>query len=167
VLQESLSVLITRDLRLIRRELEAYPDEASLWALPGGLRNSAGTLALHIAGNLQHYFGAVLGRSGYVRNREAEFARRNVPRAELLAEIDRAAAAVRSVLAALPTERLEGDYPEPIAGHRVKTGDYLMHMATHLVYHAGQLDAHRRAVTGQTEGVAAVSPKEIFSARPL
>ena len=33
----------------------------SIWALPPGLPNSGSTLALHVAGNLRHYVGAVLG----------------------------------------------------------------------------------------------------------
>ena len=94
--------LLLRELRAIRRSVEAYPDDASLWAQPAGLPNAGGTIALHVAGNLQHYVGTLLGGTGYVRDRDAEFARRDVPRAEILAGLDAAAAAVDAALAERP-----------------------------------------------------------------
>ena len=50
-----------RELATVRDQLLAYPDNSSIWALPNGLPNSAGTLALHIAGNLRWFIGAQLG----------------------------------------------------------------------------------------------------------
>ena len=110
-----LAALLDRDLRTLRRELEAYPDERQIWQRVPGLANSAGTLALHLAGNLQHYVGARLGGTGYVRDRDAEFARRGVPRAELIAGIERARAAVAAGLGAVGAEELAAEYPELIA----------------------------------------------------
>ena len=110
-----LAAMLDRDLRTLRRELEAYPDERQIWQPVPGLPNTAGTLALHLAGNLQHYVGARWGGTGYVRNRDAEFARRDVPRAELIAEIERARAAVAAGLGAVGAEALDAEYPELIA----------------------------------------------------
>lgn len=53
-------------------------------ALKGEIKNSPGTLTLHLCGNLNHNFGAVLGGNGYVRNRDKEFTDRNINKAELL-----------------------------------------------------------------------------------
>jgi hypothetical protein len=39
----------------------------------------------------------------------------------------------------------------------VSTGLFLTHLVAHLAYHLGQIDYHRRLVTGQTDGVGAVS----------
>ena len=126
----------------------------------------AGTLALHLAGNLQHYVGARWGGTGYVRDRDAEFARRDVPRAELIAEIERARAAVAAGLGAVGAEAARrGRIPSSSRGCRIRTGDFLVHTAVHLAYHLGQLDAHRRVVTGNAEGVGAVKPAELGSAR--
>jgi uncharacterized damage-inducible protein DinB len=130
-----------------------------------GLPNSAGTLALHLAGNLQHFIGRNLGATDYVRDRPAEFARRNVPRAELLREIDAARAAVTLGLSRLSPPQLAEEYPEAIADMRVLTGEYLVHLATHFAYHLGQLDYHRRVVTGNPTGAGAVRPAELSSAR--
>ena len=86
----TLHKLLRRELAAVRRSIEAYPDEASVWAERPGLPNTGGNLALHLAGNLQHFFGAVLAKTGYVRDRDSEFSRRGVPRAELIEGLDAA-----------------------------------------------------------------------------
>src|SRR4051812_5197341 len=91
MIAETICTLMLRELRALRREVEAYPNEADLWATPQGLPNSAANLTLHLAGNLQHFIGARLGGTGYVRNRDLEFSRREGTRAELLAQVDAAA----------------------------------------------------------------------------
>jgi uncharacterized protein DUF664 len=160
------AVILDRDLRALRREVEAYPDEQQLWRMLPGVSNCAGTLALHLAGNLQHYLGAKFAATGYVRDREAEFARRDVPRGELIAEIERARAAVAAGAGAIDETALHADFPELVAEARVRTGDYLVHLCTHFAFHLGQIDLHRRIVTGNAEGIGAVRPVEIASARP-
>lgn len=143
--------------------MEGYPDERGLWQEVPGISNVAGTLVLHLTGNLQHYLGARLGQTGYVRDRPAEFARRDVPRSELLRQIEAARAAVKIALSRAPD--LEAEFPETVAGKRVGTGDYLVHLATHFAYHLGQIDYHRRVVTGAAFAVDAVRPAELSSAR--
>ena len=54
------AAVLDRDLRTLSREIGAYADERDLWRLAPGVPNSAGTLALHLAGNIQHYLGARL-----------------------------------------------------------------------------------------------------------
>src|SRR5205809_5892030 len=80
--------ILARDLRALRREIEAYPNERDLWRVQPGISNSAGNLALHLAGNLQYFLGAVLGETGDVRDRDAEFPRRDVPRVQVLRGVD-------------------------------------------------------------------------------
>jgi len=156
---------LRRELRSLRLELEAYPDERLLWALPPGLPNSAGTLALHLAGNLRHYVGALLGGTGYVRNRDQEFAARDVPRAEILARIAEAEAALESTLPRLSEEQMSLPFPEPIRDQHLETGELLVQLAVHLAYHLGQVSYHRRLVTGDVQGVGALSAAEIVAAR--
>jgi len=159
----TIAAILCRELRTLERELNAYPSEQQIWELPAGLPNSAGTLALHAAGNLQHFLGAVLGGTSYVRDRDAEFSRRNVPRAELIEELRNAERAVRDTLPAMATDRFAETYPLAVANRRVNTGEFMTHLATHLAYHAGQLNYHRRIVTGDASGVGAVSPTELPS----
>lgn len=160
-----LPALIDRELRTLVRELEAYPDTTSLWARPAGLPNSAGTLALHLAGNLEHFFGAVLGGTGYRRDRDAEFATRDLPVTELLARVEQARRVVGEVLSRLGPQDLERDYPIAVAGCRLNSGDYVTHLAAHLAYHLGQIDYHRRLVTGSSQAVGAMAIRELGSAR--
>lgn len=157
----TLHLMIRRDIGAVRREVEAYPDDDAIWKPVPGLPNVGGTLALHLAGNLQHYFGAVLGKSGYVRDRDAEFTRRNVSRAEILRELDAALAAVDRTYFMLKDTDLAAPYPELIAKRKVSTDVFLMHLAVHLTYHLGQLDFHRRAATRDVRGIDAVSVREL------
>jgi hypothetical protein len=161
LLRSALLTTVARELRAVKRELEAYPDEASIWRQVPGVPNSGGTLALHLAGNVQHFFGATLGRDGYKRDREAEFARRDVPRAELLAGIDAAIGSAERTLNTLGADAFSAPYPEPIAKRTVSASMFLVHLAVHLSYHLGQLDSHRRAVTGDARGIDAVSVREL------
>jgi hypothetical protein len=146
---EYLHRVFVRDATTLRDELGAYPEEQQIWFMPPGTKNSAGTLALHLCGNLQHFLGALFGGTGYKRNRDAEFSRRDVPRAELLAECSAALDAVARGFAALDDIALARPFPEPLGGATLPTGMALIHMATHLAYHLGQIDYHRRVVTGQ------------------
>ncbi len=158
---------LDRDLRALAREVEAYADERDLWRLPPGVGNSGGTLALHLAGNLQHYIGRHLGATAYRRDRPGEFAERDVPRAELLRRIEAARQAVRAAADRIGEAELAGDFPEAVGGVRVDTGEYLVHLAVHLAYHLGQVDYHRRLVTGDSRAVDAVRVADLGSARPV
>lgn len=125
-----------------------------------GIDNSAGTLALHIAGNLQALVGAALGATGYVRDRDAEFSRRDVPRAEILAELEAAQTALRAGFEGLHDDAMAGDYPIEVGG-RHEVGQMVVHLATHLTYHLGQIDYHRRILTGADAVPGMVSPREV------
>lgn len=161
MLRSTIQHILTRELLALRRGIEAYPDDASVWRPMPGIANVGGTLALHIAGNLQHFVGAVLGGSGYARDRDAEFARRDVPRDEILREVDAAIAAVERGLQAIGDDALPRVYPERVAGRDVVTADFLVHLSSHLSYHLGQLDYHRRIVTGDGRTVNAVAAKDL------
>jgi len=152
-----LRAIFARDIATLGREVAAYPSDAALWEPLGGTANSGGTLALHLAGNLQHFVGAVLGGSGYVRDRDAEFARRDVTRAELADEIARTATAVERTLNALAPSRLDEPFPVALAGRTLSTSRALLHLSAHLAYHLGQLDYHRRAIArGESNSVGAM-----------
>lgn len=146
-LNETLIKLYDRDLAKLREEIEAYKDEASLWSRYGELPNSGGNLALHLCGNLRHFLGAILGNSGYVRDRDAEFAMRDVPREEILTAIDETRQIVAATLPRLTANDLEGNYPIEVFGHPMTTEYFLIHLAGHLSYHLGQINYHRRTVS--------------------
>lgn len=151
-----LSTLFLRDLDGLRREVEIYPDDAAPWAELPGLPNRGGTLVLHLAGNLRHFVGAILGGSGYVRDRDLEFSARGVSRAELLEKVAAARQEVEAALAALDPEVLDKDYPLPLGGRIISTRQFLIHLAMHLTFHLGQIDYHRRAATGDTTSAGVI-----------
>jgi uncharacterized damage-inducible protein DinB len=144
---QSLLTLYTRDLDKLAEEIKLYSDEAAIWKVAPGITNSAGNLCLHLCGNLQHFIGTVLGNTGYVRNREAEFASKNIPREVLLEEIEKTKVAIAQTLPDVPHEQLHAPYPVEVFGHPMATVFFLMHLATHLGYHLGQVNYHRRLTT--------------------
>ena len=162
-----LHAILVRDLRALRREVEAYPDDAPVWAVPDGIANSCGTLVLHLAGNLRTYVGKELGGVPYERDRPREFSARNLPRAELLRDIDATIAAVDTAMAAVTVESLAAPFPVAIGAVTVNTQDFLVHVAVHLGYHLGQVDYHRRLVTKSPTTVATMAPGELVSATPV
>ena len=165
-LSQSVAAVLLRELGALRREVEAFSHEADVWALPPGIANSTGTLVLHLTGNLQHFVGARLGGSGYVRDRAREFAARDLPRAVLLQELDAASSVVRTVLPTLDDRTLGTSFPEVVGGQQIETADFLLHLCAHLSYHLGQVNYHRRLVTGVPTTVNALTLNELRTARP-
>ena len=133
-----------RDLDKFIAETQAFPSEESLWMTSGDVNNPAGTLALHIAGNLQHFIGAELGKTGYVRQREREFSAHAVPKSELVAGLLEARAVVEKVLGSLDDTQLTAVFPSDHFGENRSTQHALLHLLAHLNYHLGQLNYLRR-----------------------
>ena len=154
--------LFRRDLRCLIREVALFPDDETLWRTLPGLANSAGNVALHVAGNLQHFLGAVLGSTGYVRQREREFAQREGSRAAVIADLEAAIAAVEAGLAALTPEAEAGIFPAPVGPHRPPTRLFLVHLAAHLAFHLGQAGSLRRALTGEATSAGGMSLPELL-----
>jgi len=161
ILRDTIRAMLLRELGAVDREIAAYPDDESVWQTPPGISNSAGTLALHIAGNLRHFIGAVLGKSGYIRNRDAEFSTRGLSRDELRAELHAAIADLDRAMDRIGAEELLASYPLLVAERRVRTADFLAHLAVHLGFHLGQLDYHRRLLTSSREAANAVAIREL------
>jgi len=142
-----LETLFLRDLDGLRAEVELYPDDDTPWQAVPGCPNSGGNLVLHLVGNLRHFIGAKFGGTGYLRNRDAEFSTTGLSRQELVGLVDKARSEVATTLGSLDPAVLAA--PCELPGNRVTvTGLWLMHLSVHLGYHLGQLDYHRRTVTG-------------------
>jgi uncharacterized damage-inducible protein DinB len=141
---KTLSHLFLRDLEKLKTEINSFKDEKNLWKISGDVKNSAGNLCLHLCGNLQHFIGGVLGNSGYVRNRDAEFTRKDFPIRELVAEIDLTIKVVEKTLNELDETILPKTFPINVFGHEMTTEYFLAHLTGHLNYHLGQINYHRR-----------------------
>jgi hypothetical protein len=147
-LSTELAALYARDLTRLLQELRAFPNEDALWTTMPGVSNAAGTLALHLEGNLRDFIGRQLGHIDYTRNRPLEFSRRGVPQAELIARIEGVRDLVPRVIAGLSGEQLGALYPDQVFGAPIATQQFLIHLNGHLNYHLGQIDYLRRITTG-------------------
>jgi uncharacterized damage-inducible protein DinB len=136
--------LFDRDLKKLEAEINSYRDEKQLWAVAGEVTNSPGNLCLHLIGNLNHFIGATLGNTGYVRNRDSEFSLQHVPKQDLLKEIHSVSEVVKNTLRSLSDADLQKEYPLEVQGRKVPTAFFLLHLTTHLSYHLGQINYHRR-----------------------
>lgn len=146
MLIETLKSLFNRDLNKLKVEIESYQNESQLWAIDKSISNSGGNLCLHLIGNINTYIGAQIGKTGYIRDRPLEFSLKNIPKSELTAKIEATILVVNNALDTLTEEDLEAIYPEIVFEKEMTTGYFLVHLATHLAYHLGQINYHRRLV---------------------
>lgn len=147
MLTEHLAILFERDILKLKAEIGLYTDEALLWKTLPGTSNPGGNLCLHLLGNLQHYIGAVLGASRYVRNRPEEFSSKDVPLADMLQQLDHVAVLIPKTIRSLSAETLETEYPEKVFDYPMTTQYFMIHLLAHLDYHLGQINYHRRLVS--------------------
>ena len=115
-----------------------------MWLIDKNIINSGGNLCLHICGNLQNFIGAVLGDTGYIRDRPAEFGDKNIPREELLSQIEKTKNTVAKTLNKLDPETLDYEYPLAVLDKPMSKAYFLLHLLSHLTYHLGQINYHRR-----------------------
>ncbi|MFC4477468.1 DinB family protein [Flavobacterium chungangensis] len=141
---ESLKILFNRDLNKLKFEIESYEFEKQIWVIDKNISNSAGNLCLHLIGNLNTYIGAEIGKTGYVRNRPLEFSLKDIPKAELISKIEDTIEVINKSLDSLTEKDLEQIYPQIVFEKEMTTGFFLVHLSTHLAYHLGQINYHRR-----------------------
>lgn len=147
MLFSSIEQLFQRDLQKCIAEVQAYASDEQLWSIPPGVLNSGGTLALHLAGNLRHFVGYVLGGSNYLRNREREFNDRGLSREEVASQLAAASMAVNSTFLQLQNTDPNALFPDTTFGPDKTVEEILYVLLSHLSYHLGQLNYHRR-ITG-------------------
>jgi hypothetical protein len=149
-LATELAALFRRDLTRLVQELQAFPDERTLWECAPGVSNSAGNLSLHLEGNLREYIGRQLGGVAYLRQRGAEFAGTDLPAKVLWERIEAARELVVRVISVLSVAQLETVYPEDVLGVPLTVQQFLISLHGHLNYHLGQIDYLRRFLTQGT-----------------
>jgi len=160
-LATDLLVLFRRDLRCLIREVEACPDDATLWRTLPGISNSVGNIALHVAGNLRSFVGDVLGNTGYQRDRDQEFGQRVGSRASVVAALQATLLEVEAGLQALTVDAEATPFPRTVRGVQPTTGRWLLHLEAHLAFHLGQAGYLRRALTGDAGATGVMSIPEL------
>lgn len=144
MLNQAFIHLYERDLQKVIEEIKQYKSDEDLWKLEGGITNSGGNLALHLIGNINHFFGANLAKNGYLRERDLEFSDKNISREIIVEKLENAIEVLKETLSNLPDEEFTKDYPEELLGAKHKTFGVVVHMLSHLNYHLGQINYHRR-----------------------
>jgi uncharacterized damage-inducible protein DinB len=147
---EEFAALFSRDLTKLAQQVQAFPDEASIWKRCGTI-NSAGNLVLHLEGNLREYIGRQLGGVEFRRDRPLEFSATGVSAADLIRRIEEVRGVVAGTFSQLSAERLDATFPENVLGVPISTRQFLVHLNGHLNYHLGQIDTLRRMLN---EGAA-------------
>ena len=143
MLKETLISIFERDLNRLKEEINLYVNHEDLWKKDRDINNSAGNLCLHILGSLNHFIGALLGNTGYVREREKEFTSSSKVE-KMSSDIERTIVMIRQVISAIPEVDFNKNYPVPVLGKELTIGFFLVHLTTHLNYHLGQVNYHRR-----------------------
>jgi len=146
---DNLKTLFTRDLKRLITEIELYHTETDIWKIKGQINNSAGHLCLHLVGNMNTYIGKELGQTGYIRNRELEFTSEAVPRQELIQKVKNTIEMIHQTLDNIEKNLLEAEYPVLVFDHKTSTEFMLVHLSTHLAYHPGQINYHRRLIENE------------------
>ncbi|HYG52912.1 MAG TPA: DinB family protein [Flavobacteriales bacterium] len=138
--------IIQKHLDQLAGEINAYENECMLWELRPGISNCAGNLALHLVGNLNHFIGAQLGNTGYVRERDKEFSEKNVQRQNIVEKIEATKIMIGNTFDQLDDKRLQDVFPLPHFGEGKTTHEVLLVLLTHFNYHLGQINYHRRLI---------------------
>jgi uncharacterized damage-inducible protein DinB len=144
MLKETFIQIYEMDLQKIINEVNLYENEADLWKLSNGITNSGGNLALHLIGNINHFFGANLGGTDYKRERDLEFSDKNVSREQLVRSLENVIEVLKNALGKLSDEDFQDVYPEELGGRTLNNFAVVAYMLSHLNYHLGQINYHRR-----------------------
>lgn len=140
----AIKVFFNRDLNRLKNEIQSYRNESKIWVIEKNIANTAGNLCLHLVGNLNAYIGAEIGKTGYIRQRDLEFSLKNIPQDNLIKMVEDTIEVVNNSLDLISEEDLLIEYPLLVFEEKTSTEFFLIHLTTHLGYHLGQINYHRR-----------------------
>ena len=144
MLNSILANFYERDIRKLIEEVNLFRNEEDLWRTQGSVKNPGGNLALHIIGGLNYLIGATLAQTGYVRDRDQEFIKKNVARKDLVAGLEELIPMINETVNALTQEQMEAEYPLIFDNMKTSSSYVLVQLLLHLNYHLGQVNYIRR-----------------------
>ena len=122
--------------------------QEALWRAPAGFLNAIGTLAHHLTGNLNHYFGAGILSNGYVRDRDQEFGETGLPKEVVIAELRAAVDLAERAAGAITEEQLSRrPWRTPCGEEYASLAYHIVRLATHLALHVGQAECVESILT--------------------
>jgi uncharacterized damage-inducible protein DinB len=114
--------------------------QEQFWHNPYSYGNSAGHLILHMTGNLNYYIGARIAETGYIRDRDREFAEtEKLDKAKVMQAFDQTIAMVVTTVRKQRPDDWMAPYSaerEPEAAERFMI---FLRCAGHLYHHVGQI----------------------------
>lgn len=122
--------------RQVRACLQALGDE-DVWWRPHEQSNAVGNLVLHVAASNRHYLEHVIDGNADVRDRDAEFAARTIPKIELERLWADTEARVARVMDTLTPQRLMETTDR--SGRASSFARILLHVTHHNATHVGQI----------------------------
>lgn len=136
-LHESRTLLVGDYLPKIERSVTLLTDE-QIWWRANSASNSIGNLLLHLSGNVRQWIVVGLGGAVDERDRDAEFAQRDVvPRDELLNRLRETLREADQTLANFDDARLLDQFT--IQGTETSALAAIMHVVEHFSMHTGQI----------------------------
>jgi len=121
----------------IERCLELLTDD-QIWWRANPQSNSIGNLLLHLSGNVRQWIVCGVGGNTDARDRDAEFAQREVlPRDELLGRLKQTLSEADAALAKLDSNKLLEQ--KQIQGCDVTALEAILHVVEHFSMHTGQI----------------------------
>lgn len=144
MLHTILAGLYERDLRKLIEEVNLFQKEENLWKTTGSVKNCSGNLVLHLIGGLNYFVGTNLAHTGYIRDRPQEFAKKDVPRQELVTQLEALIPLIKTTLSNFSTAQLDAEFPIPFDDARNSNMYVLVRLYAHLDYHLGQINYLRR-----------------------
>jgi hypothetical protein len=147
MLSTTLNSLFSRDLEKLKQEISLYNRGEDLWKVAEGITNSGGNLCSHLIGNLNTYIGVGILKKEYIRHRDLEFSLKDIPKSELLSKIDETIDMVTQALKLVSDADMEGMFPMIVWGSPTRMDFTLIHLHSHLNYHLGQINYHRRLIS--------------------
>jgi uncharacterized damage-inducible protein DinB len=79
-----------------------------------------------------------------MRNRELEFSSKDISRQELIQKVTNTIEMINQSFDKLDDNILETEFPILVFDKKTSTEFLIVHLATHLTYHLGQINYHRR-----------------------
>jgi hypothetical protein len=144
MLNNVLAGFYEKDLRKLIEEINSFKNEVDLWRTTGSIKNSTGNLVLHIIGGMNYLIGTTLAQTGYTRNREQEFVRKDVEKKELITQLEELIVVISKTLNSFCEEDMKADYPM-IFDDAIRSNSYVLtQLLLHLNYHLGQANYLRR-----------------------
>lgn len=129
--------LVVHQAGQVRACLKALND-GQIWWRPNEGSNSVGNLVLHISGSTRWYIGHGIGGSGFVRDRDAEFAEQGPLQKEaLFAHLDFAITEADRVLSEFDPARWQETTDR--VGKPMTYGELILNQVLHFTAHAGQI----------------------------